>query len=102
MAAITIPSMQESHLLEGTSNFVPWKLRLLNLHVIADLRYLVAKVVVPLTDPQDLIKHNNKAMAAKRILLDTVMNHWIPRITEKNTTKQMYDALRTLYQMWRI
>jgi hypothetical protein len=47
--------MQESHLLEGASNFVPWKLRLQNLLEMADLWYLVEKVVAPPIDPNDLV-----------------------------------------------
>jgi hypothetical protein len=54
VAAMATPSMRESHLLEGASNFVPWKLRLQNLLEMADLWYLVEKVVALPTDPKDL------------------------------------------------
>jgi hypothetical protein len=97
VAAMATPSMQESHLLEGASNFVPWKLRLQNLLEMADLWYLVEKVVVPPTDPKDKAEHNKKAVAAKRILLDSVKDHLIPHIIKKKTAKDMYDALGTLY-----
>jgi hypothetical protein len=54
---MAIPSMQESPLLEGASNFVPWKLRLQNLLEMANLWYLVEKVVAPPTYPKDIEKH---------------------------------------------
>ena len=54
VAAMAILSMQESHLLDEASNFVPWKLRLQNLLEMEDLWYLVEKVVVPPTDPKDV------------------------------------------------
>ena len=60
--------------------------------------YLVEKVVVPTTDTKGLVEHNMKAVAAKQILLDSVQNHLIPHIARKNTAKEMYVALGTLYQ----
>ena len=38
---MAIPSMQESHLLEGSSNFVQWKYTLQNLMEVANLWYLL-------------------------------------------------------------
>jgi hypothetical protein len=35
---------------------------------------------------------------AKLVLLDFVKDHLIPHISEKKTTKDMYDALVGLYQ----
>ena len=47
--------------------------------------------------PKYLAKHN-KVVTAKRILLDSVKDHLIPCIVRENTTKDMYDALETLFQ----
>jgi hypothetical protein len=62
---MAIPSMQESHLLEGTPNFVLRKCRLQNLLEVANLWYLVDKGVKPLTNPKDLAKYKKNAMNAK-------------------------------------
>jgi len=75
--------------LEGTSNFVLWKLRLQN---------LLEKVVVPPTDPKDKVKHKKKAVVAKRIQLDSMKDQLIPQIAKKKTPKDMYDAFLILYQ----
>lgn len=85
---MAIPSMQESHLVEGASNIVPWKLRLHKLLEMANLWYHVEVVVLP-TDPKDLAKHNKKAVAVKRLLFDSVKDHLIPRIAEKKTAKNI-------------
>jgi hypothetical protein len=50
------------------------------------------------TNPKDLVEHNKKAVAAKRILLDSVKDHLFPHIVGKNISKEMFDALGTLYQ----
>jgi hypothetical protein len=35
---------------------------------------------------------------AKRVLLESMKDHFIPHIVEKKYTKEMYDALVSLYQ----
>ena len=50
------------------------------------------------TNRKDLTEHDKKEMVEKWILLDSVNDHLIPRITGKKTAKEMYDALGTLYQ----
>ena len=35
---------------------------------------------------------------AKFIILDGVKDHMVPHIAEKETTKEIWDALKTLYQ----
>jgi len=73
VSSMETPSVQESHFLERVSNFVVWTLILWNSLKMADLWYLVEKVVVPLKDPKDEEEHNKKAMTAKQILLDFVI-----------------------------
>lgn len=49
-----------------------------------------------LTDP---LKAYKKDMAkAKRLILDGVRDHIVSHIVGKGTTKEMWDALATLYQ----
>ena len=54
-------------------------------------------VVVPV-DANPLNKYRSKMMKAKRMILDEVKNHVVYHITRKGTTKEMWDALSTLYQ----
>jgi hypothetical protein len=59
------------------------------------------KVAAP-TDVALLAKHNKKMAKANRTILDLVKDCLIPHIAEKNTVKETYDALITLYQSMNI
>ena len=54
-------------------------------------------VVVPVdADPLKAYKKNMEK--AKQLILDEVRDHVVCHITGKGTTKEMWDALVTLYQ----
>jgi hypothetical protein len=55
-------------------------------------------VVVPSTDPIALDLHEVKEGKAQRLILDGVKDHLIPHLAEKKTTKEMWDALKNLYE----
>jgi hypothetical protein len=63
-----------------------------------ELKEYVDDVVHSLTYLVDLTFHKKKEMKAKRVLLDSTKDRLIPHITEKETAKNMYDALFGLYQ----
>jgi len=63
-----------------------------------DLWELLEKVVVPLTDPQDLVAHEKKEIKVERVNLDSVKYHLISHLFEKKTTQQMFDSLVKLFQ----
>jgi hypothetical protein len=63
-----------------------------------DIWELVDKVVVPPTDPTNLEAHNKKEIKVERVLLDSVKDHLIPHLSEKKTTKEMFDAFVGLFQ----
>jgi hypothetical protein len=62
-----------------------------------DLWELVDKVVTPPKDLAALDTHN-KEIKAKRVLLDSLKDHPIPHLNEKKTTKEMFDALVSLFE----
>jgi len=49
-------------------------------------------------DPKDLAAHKLKDMKAKRIILDRVKDHLIPHLSGKITTRDMWDAMKSLFQ----
>jgi hypothetical protein len=53
---------------------------------------------VPVSDPIALDIHEVKEARAQRIILDGVRDHLIPHLAEKQTTKDMWDALKNLYE----
>jgi hypothetical protein len=77
--------------LEGATNFRAWKARILLLLEENDLKEYVEMVVPSPNDPQELAAHKKKEVKAKRVLLDSVKDHLIPHISEKKTTKEMYE-----------
>jgi 2-phosphoglycerate kinase len=56
-------------------------------------------VVVPSVEPIDLDLHEVKEAKSQRIILDGVKDHLIPHLAEKKTTKEMWDALKNLYEV---
>jgi hypothetical protein len=71
--------------LDGTSNFLSWKVTVAVLLEENDL-WDIVKDVVPLpTDLQQLVAHKKKEV-------------WASHISEKKMTKEVFDALVSLYQ----
>ena len=60
--------------------------------------YVGSVVLVPTTDLVALDLHEVKEAKAKSIILDGVKDHLIPHLSEKKTTKEMWDALKNLFE----
>jgi len=80
------------------SNFLFWKGRVTLALKEYDLWELVDKVIAPLTDLTVLEAHKKKEIKAERVILDSVKDHLIPHMSEKNRTKDMFDTLLGLFQ----
>jgi hypothetical protein len=85
-------------ILDGASNFLSWKARVIFALKEYDISKLVEKVVTPPTDPTALEAQTKKEIKAEGVLLDLVKNHLIPHLSERKMTKEMFDALVSLYQ----
>jgi len=83
--------------LDGASNFLSWKARVILALKEYDLWELVEKAITPLRDSTTLDAHNKKEIKAERVLLDSVKDHLIPHLIEKKTTKEMFNALFSLF-----
>jgi hypothetical protein len=55
-------------------------------------------IVAPPADPKDRAAHKLKDMKARRIILDGVKYHLIPHLSGKTTVKDMWEALKSLFQ----
>jgi hypothetical protein len=86
--------------LDGISNYLQWKVRM-----SAILRenkiwsFVSTIVVVPSTNPVALDLLEVKEAKAQRLILDGVKDHLIPHLAEKKTTKEMWNALKNLYEV---
>ena len=60
--------------------------------------YVNSVVAPPAADPIALDLHEVKEAKAQRIILDGVKDHLIPHLAKKKTSKEMWDALKNLFE----
>ena len=85
--------------LDGISNYLQWKVQMLV--VLKENKiwnYVISVVVVPAINPVSLDFHEVKEAKSQRIILDGVKDHLIPHLAKKKTTKEMWDALKNLFE----
>jgi len=95
---MAVNGLRDRDRLDGASNFVSWKARILAVldrHCIKDFALRVVAIPVDLAENE---KYEDAMVRAKCMILDGVKYHVIPHIAEKNTAKEMWDTLTTLYQ----
>jgi hypothetical protein len=73
-------SLRFEDMLEGASNFIPWKARVTLIFMENGLWKFANTIVTPSMDPQQLVIHNQMDVKARRIILDAVKGHLIPPI----------------------
>ena len=81
----------EDHL-DGATNFISWKSRVLILDE-NDLLKLVNEKFPEASADEDKSHWRNSDARAKRILLDSVRDHLVPQISQKKTTTKMFKTL---------
>ena len=84
--------------LDGTSNFSAWKERIEFLLVVNDVWELASTTITPLIDATKIEEHNKKDAKARLLILDGVRDHIIPHILGKKIAREMWEALKKLYQ----
>ena len=83
--------------LDGASNPVPWKARVTLVLMENGLLKFANTKATPSTDPKDLAAHELKDMKSMRIILDAVKDHFIPHVSEKKSSREMFVALTNLF-----
>ena len=83
---------------DGASNFVVWKARILSILDRHRIKAFALRTVAIPVNPADNEKYEEAMVKAKCIILDGVKNHVVQHIAEKETAKEMWDTLKTLYQ----
>lgn len=83
--------------LVGASNFIVWKARILSLLDRDRHEQFALRTIAVPVDPADNDKYEDAIARAKIIMLDGVKDHVVPHIAEKNTTNEMWEALKKLY-----
>ena len=83
--------------LDGGGNWTPWRARIVLLHEECELWEIVEQTVSVPTDPILLVEFKKKNVRAKRIILDSVKDHIIPRVVGKDYAFEMWESLGNLY-----
>lgn len=86
--------------LEGASNFTSWKFRVLIALEENDLLQFVEEK--DLTEPEDQeekLRFKRNAIKAKKILIDSVRDHFVPLISKMTTARDMFKILEGLYEI---
>jgi hypothetical protein len=84
--------------LEGVENLCAWNYRIGLILEENDLARFVKEEVSEPDDAADKAKHQKNTIRAKRIIADSIKDHLIPYVSSKKTPKEMFDALRRLYE----
>jgi hypothetical protein len=84
--------------LEGVDNFCDWKYRIALILQENDLARLIKENVLEPTVATTKEKYQKDMFRAKRIIADSIKDHLIPRVSSKNTPKEMFDALTRMYE----
>lgn len=93
-----VNGLRDQDILDGASNFVNWKARILAILDKHHIKDYALKVVAVSVDADPLKKYEEAQAKAKCMILDGVKDHVVPHITEKETTREMWETLTTLYQ----
>ena len=83
--------------LDGVDNFISWKHRILLILEENDLLHYVKEDTL---EPKEeaKAKYKKNMAKAKIILFDSIKDHLIPHVSELKTPKEMFKALRRLYE----
>jgi len=84
--------------LEGIDNFRAWKYRIGLILAENDLSKFIKEEVEEPEDAVEKAKHQKDSIRAQRIIADSIKDHLIPYVSSKETPKEMFDALRKLYE----
>ena len=95
---MALHGLRDQDRLDGASNFAVWKARILSVLDKNHVKNFALKVIAITVDPNDNDKYKEAMVRAKSIILDGVKDHVVPHIAEKETTYEMWEALKKSYQ----
>jgi hypothetical protein len=84
--------------LNGASNFNSWKSRLLITLEESDLMKFVEEFVPKPANASEKTRWKKNDAKARKIIIFSVKDHLIPHISPVKTTKEMFDALKKLFE----
>ena len=83
--------------LEGDKKFRAWKYRIMLILEENDLDKFVKEEVKEPEEEEAKSKHKNDMIIAKRIIAESIKDNLIPQVSSRETPKEMFDALSSLF-----
>ena len=84
--------------LEGADNFIAWKYIVMLILEEHDLEGYIKEEVKEPEEDEEKAKNKKDMIKAKRIIVDSIKDHSIPQVSSKNTPKEIFNALTTLFE----
>jgi hypothetical protein len=84
--------------LDGSSNFNSWKSRLHITLEESDLLKLIEVTLLATTTDEEKDEWKTNDVKARKIIIYSVRDHLLPRISTLKTTYLMYDALKKMFE----
>ena len=95
---MALHGVRDQDRLNGASNFVVWKARILSILDKNHVKHFALKTIMVPIDPVDNDRYEEVMTRAKSIIHDGVKDHIVPHIAKKNTAQEMWEALTKFYQ----
>ena len=95
---MAVNGLRDQDRLDKASNFVVWKAKILSILDRHCIKAFALRIVAILVDSTDNEKYEEAMAKAKCIILDGVKDHVVQHIAKKEMAKEMWDALKKLYQ----
>jgi 2-phosphoglycerate kinase len=89
--------LRYEHLLEGASNFLPWKARIMFFLKENGLWSHANTTVTTPIDTVEMAKHEAKQAKAMWMILDSMRDHLVPHLSEKKSANVMFLTLTNLF-----
>ena len=79
-------------------NFRAWKYRIMLILQENDLEKFVKEGVKEPEEEESKSKHKKDMIIAKRIIAESIKDNLIPQVSSRETPKEMFDALSSLFE----
>ena len=84
--------------LEGAKKFRAWKYIIMLILYENDLDEFVKEEVKELEEDEAKSKHKKDMIIAKRIIADSIKDNLIPQVSSRETPKEIFDSLSSLFE----
>ena len=84
--------------LDGASNYGSWKPRVLLYLEENKVKDFALTTMPILDDPNQLAAWRKNDVKAQKILMDSMKNHLVSHLSKSETTKEMFDSLKKLFE----